>query len=511
MEGQRSSKRKIVAFLIYCGWMAFMLSGCGNGLASSSGSNPGSGSTGANSAPVSLSMTDDPPSGVTVLLFQIGLTAASLSPASGSGAVSLLNSSTPIQINVTQLQTLSALLGMANVPAGTYNSLNLTFTNPQLVILNTSDQSLASTCPLNTICNLSPQLDNSSSVSVTSSPFPVTAEQNAPLGLLVDFHLNNVIQNDLSVNLGVANGVTVSQLAASSPSSPAGPPAFGFLSGTVQSVDSSQNQFTLQSGFGGTFTVGVNGSTTYQGFPSSFCSTNGFSCIAPGQNVQVQVTGVEPGGTVLASEVSYSQLAGQQLLVGDILSVNSANGSTVIELLLHSSPSGSSLPLLGYVTVTGPADFSIDAGSFSIPSGLSFGGTSDLVFGQEVTVDVVSGTLSSPTTSGSGLSSVSFTTDRVTLEPGQLSNNITSVDSSDSSFTIVGPSYCTPSGCTTAAQVTTETTVQTTYQGLTPDSFSGLAVNGVVSVQGWLFSTPSGATPSTMVAQTVIGRSADGF
>ena len=80
-------------------------------------------------------MTDDPPAGVSVLFFQVSLTAASLTPTSGS-AVSLLNNNTPIQIDVTKLQALSAFLSTANVPAGTYNSLSLTFATPQLVIFN---------------------------------------------------------------------------------------------------------------------------------------------------------------------------------------------------------------------------------------------------------------------------------------------------------------------------------------------------------------------------------------
>jgi hypothetical protein len=38
-------------------------------------------------------------------------------------------------------------------------------------------------------------------------------------------------------------------------------------------------------------------------------------------------------------------------------------------------------------------------------------------------------------------------------------------------------------------------TSQTTYEGLSPDSFSGLAVNNFVSVQGWLFPY-TGAVPN---------------
>ena len=44
----------------------------------------------------------------------------------------------------------------------------------------------------------------------------------------------------------------------------------GHLIGTVQTVGT--NQFTLLSGEGRTFTIGVNSGTTYE-FPSSVCST----------------------------------------------------------------------------------------------------------------------------------------------------------------------------------------------------------------------------------------------
>ena len=90
-------------------------------------------------------MTDDPTSGVSVLFFQVSLTSATLTPAAGSGSTSLVSLvENPIQIDVTQLQALSAFLANENVPAGTYSSLSLTFANPQLVIFNSSDASLGS-------------------------------------------------------------------------------------------------------------------------------------------------------------------------------------------------------------------------------------------------------------------------------------------------------------------------------------------------------------------------------
>jgi hypothetical protein len=287
--------------LLSVGLIVLFLAGCSSAPVGNSSVNNNSG------VPVSLSITDDPPNGVTVLFFQINLTAAYLTPASGSGNVSLLSNNMPIQLDVTQLQVISAFLSTANVSTGTYNSLTLTFANPQLVIFNASDQTIVSSCPVNTVCQLTPQIDdNSSTLTFSSAPFPVTVADNTPLGFLLDFHLNRVIQPDLSVNLGVANGVTIKEL----PSTPPyGPPQFGFLFGTVQNVKTSQNQFTLQAPWGRIFTIDVNSSTSYENFPSSVCSTGSLSCVVSGEVVQVQVASVQADGSLLAATVSYVQAA----------------------------------------------------------------------------------------------------------------------------------------------------------------------------------------------------------
>lgn len=462
------------------------------------------------SAPVSLSMTDDPPNGVDVLFFQIDLTAAYLTPASGSSNVSLLSNNTPIQVDVTQLQAISAFLSTANVPTGKYNSLTLTFASPQLVIFNESDQAIASTCPLSTVCQLTPKIDGSPTLTFSSMPFPVTLSANTPLGFLLDFHLNTVIQSDLSVNLGVANGVTVKELP---PTPPIGPPQFGFLFGTIQNVNASQNQFTVQTRWGRMFTVEVTSSTTYQNFPSSVCATGGFSCLASGQVVQVQVASIQMDGTLVAGSVSYVQAATQQVAQGNIIGVSTTSSGTVLQLILHWTPDSGAMPFGGIANVTVPstATYSVDAGNFTIPSGLIFASASDLLAGQEVRVTVVPGTLSNSNNIGPWApSSFSFTTSSVELEPGQFTGMITGIDSSALSFTILTlPNFLPPpssfsSG--TRGQITVQTTSQTTFEGFSTDSFSGLQTNTLVSARGWLFSTPSGATPSTMVAGTVLAR-----
>ena len=497
--------RPLLSLSFSIGLILLFLVGCSSSPVSNSSVNNNSNS----GVPVSLSMTDQPPNGVTVLFFQISLTAAYLTPASGSGNVSLLSNNTAIQVDVTQLQALSAFLSTANVAAGTYNSLTLTFASPQLVIFNASDQAIASTCPVNTVCQLTPQIDNSSTLTFSSAPFPVTIADNTPLGFLLDFHLDQVIQSDLSVNLGVANGVTIKELPSTPPP---GPPQFGFLFGTVQNVDASQNQFTLQTPWGRSFTVDVNSSTIYQNFPSSVCSTVSFSCLASGQTVQVQVASVEADGSLLAGTVSYVQAASQQVVQGNIINLSSANGNTVMTILVHWSPNAGALPFGGMASVTVPntATFSVDSGSFTIPAGLSFASASDLLVGQNVQVDVVSGTLSNSSGKGPWAPpSVSFTTNSVELEPSQITGTITATNSTESSFTIATfPNFFAPWSNSNwmPTQITVDTTAQTTYQNLSSDSFSGLTANSVVSVQGWLFSTPSGATPSTQVAETVLGR-----
>ncbi len=502
--------RGFLSFFI--GLIFLSLVGCSSAPVSNSNTNPNANSS--SGVPVSLSMTDDPPSGVTVLFFQVSLTSAYLTPASGGSTVSLLNNNTPVQVDVTQLQALSAFLSTASVPAGTYKSLTLTFGSPQLVIFNNSDETIASTCALNTVCQLTPQMDNSATLTFSSAPFPVALSQGAPLGFLLDFHLNDVIQSDLSVNLGVTNGVTLNEL----PSTPPiGPPQFGFLFGTVQNVNANQNQFTMQTRWGWTLTVDVNSSTTYQNFPSSACSAGSLSCLATGDVVQVQVASVQSENTLLAASVSYIQAASQQVAEGNIVNLSTASGNTIITLLLHWSPNASTLPLGGLASVTVPttAIFSVDSGNFTIPSGLTFASSSDLLVGQQVQVDVVSGTLGNSAVSGPWAPpAVSFTTNSVELEPSQITGTVAAINSNGTSLTLTTvPNFFGPWSNSNSAhpnwtptQITIDTTSQTVFEDLNPDSFSGVSTNSMISVRGWLFATPSGATPSTQVAQTVLGR-----
>src|SRR3977135_1614570 len=98
------------------------LASCG-GRGVSSG---GGGATG--TAPVVLTMTDTPPTNGSLLSAKLTLTVATL----GAGNVSFVSGATKIEL--TRLQTDIAYISATLVPAGSYTSLALTFSNPILTI-----------------------------------------------------------------------------------------------------------------------------------------------------------------------------------------------------------------------------------------------------------------------------------------------------------------------------------------------------------------------------------------
>ena len=513
--------RKATLFVFIVVFLLFM-AGCGNQVNTTPVSNPATADV-----PVGLTVTDTPPAGVTVLFFQLSITGASLTSSSG-GTVSLLSSTNPVPVNVSQLLTDSAFLGSQNVPAGTYTSLSLTFSpNTQLTIFNGSGATIgsgANACATNTVCQLTPSTTGSLTLPFTTAPFPVTLAANSPLAFKVDIHLSTVIQSDLSVDLGVTNGVTISQL----PTPPSGAPVprLGHLTGTIQSLIASE--FTLQTRDGRTFTVDVNSSTTYN-YPSSVCLADNSTCLATQQVVKVEVS-LQTGGTLLASAVNYVQPAGETIVEGNIIRLSTSGGNMLMDLILQKGPAApSTLPMGHRVTVTVPlaggvVAYAIDSGSFTLPApttyALSFASASDLIVGQEVSV-VVQGSVTTASGSGSsspwtGPAAITFTASSITLEPSQITGSVAQVNAPQLTFTLSTlPNFFVPPVATAGAppiwvpvNITVLTTGATTFlpTTLTPDSISGLAVNDVVSVEGWVFSTPTGATTITVAAETVLDR-----
>jgi len=503
------------------------------------------------SAPTALTVTDTPPTGVTVLFFQLSITGATLTSQTVQNGA-LLSSANPIPFNVSQLQTESALLDSTRVgwnhryTTGTYTGLTVTFANPQLTIYNGTGSAIG-TCANNTVCQLAPTT-TPLTLNFSSTPFPITLTADSPVAFKLDIHLNTIIQPDLTVNLAAPNGVTLSQL----PAPPAGGPisALGRLIGTVQSVGA--NQFTLQTPEGRTFLIYVNSSTAYN-LPDdpycppgphlscplvvpAVCSAENLFCLMAGEVVSATV-GLQSDGTLLATEVDYLQAVGQQAVEGTIVGLSTSGGNTIMDLILQAEPlstMSSTLPLGQHVSVIVPSTgvtYLIDWQSFTPPSWmtLSFASASDLQVGQEVLV-FVEGSVTTSNGSGTSASTpvgpapLAFTTNFITLEPSQITGTVEAVDANSQSFTLQTlPAFFVPPSASPGApptlnpvQILIATTTQTNYEGLTPDDFSGVAVNDVVSVAGWLFksagapldcSGPSGCVPPTQVAaKAVLGR-----
>src|ERR1700722_18127597 len=167
-------KRKNKLGILTCLGMAviaLVFSGCG-GTASNMSTNTPPASASQTSA-VTLTVTDAPPAGVTVLSFEVTVNGAVLNP----GNVQLI--ANPQRIEVKQLETDSAFLSTMNVPAGTYQSITISVTNPELTVMNQSGAAIGN-CANNSVCHLEPAA--AGNVTFLSAPVPVLLAPNSPTG-----------------------------------------------------------------------------------------------------------------------------------------------------------------------------------------------------------------------------------------------------------------------------------------------------------------------------------------
>src|SRR5215472_5193318 len=261
------------------------------------------------SAQVTMSMTDAPPTGVTVLSFEVSLTGAALNP----GNVDLLAGKGPIRIEVKKLETEAAFLSTSSITAGNYKSLNLTFANPELTFQNNTTSTLAG-CAVGAVCEINPAGTLTSTVNGT---FIITAGTQS--GILVDVNLNTLLSSTLGADFSTSGAVTTSQQVRE---------AEGELedlddvNGIVKSPGN--NQFTLQTTDLGNITVNVDGNTEFGDFAS--CTTANFSCLQDGQSVEVDLL-VMAAGTFLAKKVELEDdVAGatEDELDGVVFKIDSA-------------------------------------------------------------------------------------------------------------------------------------------------------------------------------------------
>lgn len=463
--------RKLSVASILVVLFGITFAGCGGN--SMSSQSPSSGAV-----PVSLTISDNPPAGVTILRFQIQVTGATLQPADSSQSpVSMLT--TPTDVELVHLQTESALLANANVPAGTYNGLSATFANPQMTIFNQTGQTLtvgSQSCAANQVCTLSPPLNQVSvNVQAPTSPFPITLSSNSPLALLLHFDVNASIQG----NLSISPTVNVQEI----PAPPSGVLGHFHLIGRVTAINSPD--FTLQLGFSGLAPVIDTSSNTNYDFGTT-CAADDFSCLAVGQVVRVDVS-LMAGGALVASEVKLLEPKGEPALEGLVLSVNTAqNQFNMVVMDMQQSWGNISFGFPLTVQLEPSASFSVDADGVTVPSTLSFASVNDMLVGQEVTIHPTA----TPASGSSPMAWFTISADSVELEASQVTGSVTAVNTQANPPNFMLGTLPPLFANAGSSQITVEPVAGTDFENVS--GLGGLSVGQTVSVSGLLFNTSAG-------------------
>lgn len=451
----------LLASLLFVAVAFWSACGAGGSFSSTAGGNPPS-PTSSGTVPVSFSLRDAPPAGVSVVSFEVTLTGAVLQP----GNVFLLTN--PIDIEIKQLETETAFLNTANVPPGAYNSITVTFSNPELTIVNNSGFALG-TCANAAVCELRPPLVQAS-VSYSAAPFPLTIMANSPLGLLLDFNLNSAIQNNLSVNPSAITFLALPAVQGTGELE-----EIEDVVGRVTSKDAANNRFTLHTSRGD-LTVQVDSNTRFEDFDDAGLA-NSFSSLQPNQIVEVDL-GLMAGGTLLAKKVELQETEPVGEMEGTIVSVDSATQFKMV--VVEEVPEAVGVQVGNLVTVqTGSStNFRIDEDGLSVPSDLRFASSADLLVGQNVQVR--------PLNTSTGSSGILVQTDRVRLRMSQFTARVRSkngdnfnVDNLPSLFTGANPAI---------TEIQVRTSSQTEFEG--GSGVAALSVGDTVSLRGLLFKTP---------------------
>jgi hypothetical protein len=451
--------------------------GCGGGYSMNTAA-PGT-PAGTQSSAVTLMITDAPPAGVTVLSFEITVNGAVLNP----GNVQLV--SEPQRIELKELEAESAFLATINAPAGTYQSITVNLSNPELSIMNNSGTAIGN-CASDSVCHLEPAA--AGNVTFSAAPFPIMLVANTPAAFQVDVNLNNLISNTLALDFNAGGAIALAQLPL--PGQPADHlDDLDDLLGSVQNVDASNKKFTLHT-MTGDFAIQTDANTEFE---LEDCAANNFTCVVNGAVVEVDAR-VIPGGVFIARKVELQNNEVEDQLDGTVFKIDD---TTHFEMVVLGALRGvNNVDLGSTILVTlNNSKFQVDTDGLTVPNSLqgafeSATGSSQLIPGQEVQVNVGSVTAGPP---------IAVTTSRVRLRRGQFTANLSAAPVG-STFNVVHlPGLFTTAGFH-AIQV--QTSSNTNFQGVA--GVGNLTDQDTVSLRGLLFA--NGANPPILIADKVRKR-----
>jgi len=436
---------------------------------------------------VVLAMTDTPPSNVSILSAKVTLTGATLNP----GSVTLFSGSTTVEL--TRLQTdIAYLATAANIPAGSYTSVTLTFANPLLTIENDTGSSIVSgstTCTVGSICTIAPTTIANLSATIPLTAFTLASNANA--GLLVDVSLDNLLSATMGADFSA--GTTVSAFTPGG----TGAPLVGAedVVGEAGTINASANTFSLQN-VTGSFPLKVDNTTTFFQFPSSACSTPGFACLHANQILSVDM-GIQPDGSLLARNILYEDGNNSETEVeGMITSTNAGLQQFNIVTLAESAPvSGLQIGDVTTVqySVSPQTPFDVDfVHADNVPvstAGYLFAAPADLTVGQQVSI-----------LRNASSSAVLIKADRVRLRSSRITATVQIVGSPNI-YLYSLPSIFSGHSVTQIQVVTSSPTIYS--ENGAPANFSLITLAELLSVRGPLFNV-SGTR--TLVASKIVTK-----
>jgi hypothetical protein len=467
MVGIRSSWA--ICLLVFC----VALAGCGG--TNQLGSQP---QNNGNSSVV-LTMTDTPPSLVTILSAEVTLTGATLSP----GNISLFSGSTTVEL--TRLQTdIAYIATAANVPAGNYTAVNLTFANPSLTFENDMATTIAG-CAVGSICTIVPTA-TTMSATVPLTGFSIAAKSTT--GLLIDVNLDNLLDAMLVADFSA--GTTVTSFTPGGLGAP--PVGAEDVVGQVGNINPSSNTFSLTNATT-SYSLKADSTSTFLQFPTASCPTPSFRCLANNQILSVDI-GIQSDGSILARNVLFEDADGTDEEVEGMITSTNVGSQQFNIVALTISATGTGLNIGQPVTVqySPQTTFDVDfAHADNLPlstTGFLFATPADLAVGQQVSIR-----------RNSASSGATIKADRVRLRSSRITATVQSIGSGIIALSSL-PSIFSGNGGITRIQA--QTFVPTIFFQIGRTiNISSIAISNIVSVRGPLFNVSGGRT---LIASKVV-------
>jgi hypothetical protein len=353
---------------------------------------------GGGNATLSVTMTDTPPVGSSILSFTVTITGASVTPSTGSAVNLTLTPNSPT-IELTHLQSDSAFLGTSTLPSGNYTSALVAFSSPDIILINQTGAALSGAttpCPVNAVCEFKPIAVGA--ITLNAAPFPLTLNSNGQQGISLDFNLSNVItfaNSTINVDFTQAKVLTASVL-----------PRPGTPTGSLDLVEDftgiittlSGNNLTVQSGTKGTITAVADSNTAFNIDPT-ICAAQNLSCLGTNKTVSIDAS-LKPDGTMTLLEADLLDNVAVDEVEGIVTNVD-LGGTGTIDIILSdkSVVSGNALLTVAppgnvlAVTLGNAPLFSVDTKGLSAVTGSpaainDFASVSNVSEGQVVRLQV---------------------------------------------------------------------------------------------------------------------------